>query len=88
MKTKIVQHELHDWDLKEQATLCAYRTIYKVTTNMTPFKLVYGVETMIPIEFMIPSLCIGVEHNMDYNGTLRKRLEFFLTLEETRQRAK
>lgn len=54
---------------------------------MIPFKLVYGTEIVVPLEFMVTSLRIVVDHNLDYNGALRKILETLLTLEETRQRA-
>jgi hypothetical protein len=30
----------------------------KKLTRKTPFKLVYGQETMVPLEFLAPSLCI------------------------------
>ncbi len=35
-------------------TLWAYRTAYNVTTQTTPFKLVYGIQPIMPIAFMVP----------------------------------
>jgi hypothetical protein len=34
--------------------LWAYQTIYKVTIQVTPFKLVYGTQPIMPIKFMVP----------------------------------
>ena len=85
--TKIVQDEPYDWDRKLVSALWAYRTAFKITTNQTPFRLAYGQEAVVPLEFMVPSLRIAVEHDLDYNVVLRARLEKLLTLDELRQRA-
>ena len=53
---KTVIDSKRDWDNKLTATLWAYRTTYKVTTQMTPFALMYGLEAVLPIEFEIRSL--------------------------------
>ena len=42
--TKIVGVKRNDWGTKLSAALWAYRTLYKVATGCTPFKLVYGLE--------------------------------------------
>ena len=39
----------------------------------------------MPLEFMVPSLRIVVEHDLDYNTILRAKLEKLLTLDEQRQ---
>ncbi len=33
----------------------AYQIAYKVTIQATPFELVYGTQTVMPIEFMVPT---------------------------------
>ena len=38
-----------DWDKKLNSTLWAFRTAYKVNTGMTPFRLTYGLEAVVPI---------------------------------------
>ena len=40
--TKTISGAESDWDTKLFAALWAYRTAYKVTTNATPFQLMYG----------------------------------------------
>ena len=82
-----MQDKPHDWDRKLVSALCAYRTAFKVTTNQTPFKLAYGQEAVVPLEFMVPSLCLAVDHDLDYNAVLRARLEKLMTLDEQRQQS-
>ena len=85
--TKIVQQEPHNWDRKLISALWAYRTAYKVTTNQTPFRLAYGQEAVVPLEFMVPSLRMAIDYDLDYNEVLRSRLDKLLTLDEHRQQA-
>ena len=42
---------------------------------------------MVPLEFMVPSLRIAAEHDLDYNQILRVRLEKLLSMDEMRQKA-
>ena len=49
--TKICNIDKDDWDEKIPAVLWAYRTTYKRATNPTPFKLVYGQEAIVPLNF-------------------------------------
>jgi len=55
-----------------------------VTTRATPFSLVYGIESILPIEFEVPSLRIAVDHRMTTNQSLRDRLEQLEALDEAR----
>lgn len=83
--TKIVQKQPHDWDRKLVAALWAYRTAYKVTTHQTPFRLAFGQEAVVPLEFIVPSLRLAVEHDLDYHAVLKARLDRLLSLDEHRQ---
>ena len=43
------------------ASLWAYRTSVMTTTIFTPFKVVYGLEVILPIEYEIPSLKLAIK---------------------------
>ena len=68
--TKTIVGSLTDWDDKLWAALWAYRTAYKVTTQFTPFHLVYGQEAILPIEFEIPSLWVAIDHQLGETESL------------------
>ena len=41
--------------------LWAYRTVVKTATDFSPYQLVHGVESILPIECEIPSLKLAME---------------------------
>jgi hypothetical protein len=66
--------------------LWAYRTLFKTTTSFSPFQLVHGVESILPIECEIPSLRLVVALLPDTFDLERHRVHLE-SLDEKRQDA-
>ena len=62
-------------------------TIYKVTTNATPFQLVYGPEAILPIELGVSSLRIAVDTTLRDVDSIQFRLSQLEKLDEIRTHA-
>ena len=75
-----------DWEHKLTAALWAYRTPYKVATHCTPFSLAFGLEVVMPMEFLVPSLRVVVREIL-IKEALTERLVDLEQLEETRLHA-
>ena len=61
MLQRMVGKHKSNWHLMLFYTLWAYQTSAKTTTGFTPFQLIYGLETVLPIECEIPSLNISIK---------------------------
>ena len=84
---KTILDSKRDWDEKLPAALWAYRTTYKVTTQATPFSLVYGVEVVLPIKFEVPSFRVAVDNKLTDKESLVRRLERLEGLDEERRQS-
>lgn len=80
--TKVCNTQQSDGDLRVPAVLWAYRTTCKKLTRQTPFRVVYGVEVVIPMEYVMPSLCIASLTGMTDREALEQRLVQLEELEE------
>jgi hypothetical protein len=81
---KICNVEKNDWDLRVPVVLWAYRTTCKKLTMQTPFKLFYGLEVVVPMEYLVPSLRITTFIDMDDIRNVQDRLAQLVELEEDR----
>jgi hypothetical protein len=81
---KICSVNKDELDLRVPVVLWAYRTTCKKLTMQPPFKLVYGLEAVVPMEYLVPSLRIIAFTHMDDIGIVQERLMQLVELEEDR----
>ena len=80
--TKVCNANRDDWELKIPIVLWAYHTTCNILTGKTSFKLVYVQEAVMPMEYIVPSLCIAVVMGLDNEVALEERVEQLVHLEE------
>eukprot|EP00253_Pinus_taeda_P024634 PITA_24634 len=77
----IIDKNQSNWHVMLYSALWAYRTSVKTATGFTPFQLVYGMESIFPIECEIPSLKLVVEL-LPETSSLKERLLHLEHLDE------
>jgi len=82
--TKVWNTQRNEWDVHVTMVLWAYKTTCKKLIEQTPFILVYGMEAVMPMEYIVPSLCVAAFTGMADHGALEERLAQLTELEEDR----
>jgi len=72
----------NDWDVCIPTVLWPYQTTCKKLTGNTLFRLVYGQEVIMSMEYIVPSLRIAAVMNMVDSDIMEEILEQLLALEE------
>ena len=54
---------------------------------MTPFKMAYGLEVVVPMEFMVPNLRMEMQEKLPMENARKERIHKLLNLEEDRQQS-
>eukprot|EP00253_Pinus_taeda_P011750 PITA_11750 len=80
--TKVCNAQRNDWDLRIPVVIWAYRTTCKKLTSQTPFRLVYGKEVIMPMEYIVPSLRVAAIIGMADRWALEEWLVQLEELEE------
>lgn len=74
MLAKVWNAQRNDWDVHVPTVLWAYKTTCKKLTGQTPFQLVYGIKAVMPMEYIVPSLCIVAFTGMVDHRALEERI--------------
>ncbi|MCO5573295.1 hypothetical protein L7F22_027064 [Adiantum nelumboides] len=85
--TKHVRDRPQDWDKHLTAALWAYRTSFKVSTQFTPYHLVYGQEALLPIEVELGSLRVLAKETTSSKEKLEQKILDLQRLELDREAA-
>ena len=70
--TKVVENSRTDWEQKLHSVLWAYCTAYKTSIGTTPFNLVFGLDAILPIEFLIPTLRVATQMKLTGHELLER----------------
>lgn len=54
----VFNEQRNDWDMRVPTVLWDYRTTCKKLTEKMPFRSIYSIEAVIPMEYIVPSLGI------------------------------
>ena len=74
-----------EWGKPFSTALWTYRTSFKISTQFTPFHLVYGQEALLPIKVEVPSLKLLAKIGQEPGQSWESRLISIYKLEETRE---
>jgi len=80
--TKVCNAQRNDWNMHVPTMLWDYRTTCKKLMGHTPFRLVYCVEDVMPMEYIILSLRMAALTGMMDHKALEERLTQLEELEE------
>ena len=73
-----------NWHIMLYPSLWAYQTVVNIANIFSPYQLVYGVESIFPIECEIPSLKLAIEILLE-TSKLEEHLVHLEHLDEQRQ---
>jgi hypothetical protein len=76
-----------DWDLKIHHVVWVYNTTYKIAIGYSPFRLTYGMETLLLIELEVMTLRIATTMRLPLDESQRHWLLQFNKLDELQLKA-
>ena len=64
-----------DWHDMLPFSLCDYRTSVRTSTGATPLSLVYGMDAVLQVKVVIPSLRVLMDNKLDEAEWIKTRLD-------------
>ena len=83
---RTIAQSKNNWHIMLYPSLWAYRTVVKTAMGFSPYQLVHGVESVLPVECEIPSLKLAIELLPD-TSPLEEHLVHLEHLDEQRRDA-
>ena len=87
LSKKVVSKTKRDWHERIGEALWAYRTTFRMPTQVTPYSLVSGVEVVLPLKRQIPSLWIAIQEGLTEEENAKLKLQELEALDEKRLKA-
>ena len=81
---KLVGKTNRDWHEKVSEALWVYMTTHQTPTQATPYSLVYGVETVLPLESQIHWLRMAIQEGLIDEENAKLCLQELEALDERR----
>ena len=75
-----------DWSEKLPFALWAYHTFFCTSIGATPYSLVYGIETTLPVEIEMGSLRVALEQQISEAEWVQSRFDQLSLLDERKLR--
>lgn len=62
----MVSKNKSNWDQKLDSALWELRNAFEGARRATPFRLVYGLEAIVPMEFVVPTLKVALVNKLSH----------------------
>ena len=72
---KLLEENQKSWDSKLKFSLWEYKVTNKKSMGISPFKLVYGIDTIFPIQLVLPVAKFFQEEQTESNDMIRRILD-------------